>query len=91
MNQAKRQESENKIKTVYRSMFKLTIGCYFYTKIVVARPGKKIPRAPFMCLSCECKLDIVGLKAHAKFQRAQPRLCLRKVEIPNSNEITVFF
>ena len=72
-------------------MFKLTIGCYFYTKIVVARPGKKIPRAPFMCLSCECKLDVVGLKARAKFQRAQPRLCLRKVEIPNSNEITVLF
>jgi hypothetical protein len=44
-----------------------------------------------MCLSCEFKLDIVGLRAHAKFQRAQPRLCLRKVEIPNSNEIAVFF
>ena len=73
------------IISIYRGQFKLTIGFYFYTKIVVVCPGKKIPRAAFMCLLCECKLDIVGLKAHAKFQRAQPRLCLRKVEI------TIFF
>ena len=76
----------------YRGQFKLTIGCYFYTKIVVARPGKKY-QEPLSCAfhANASYVDIVFLKAQAKFQKAKPRLCLRKVEIPNSNEIAVFF
>jgi hypothetical protein len=72
--------------------FKLTIGCYFYTKIIVTRPGKKY-QEPLSCAfhANASYVDIVFLKAQAKFQRAQPRLCLRKDEIPNSNEIAVFF
>ena len=32
----------------YRGQFKLTIGCYFYTKIIVARPGNKY-QEPLSC------------------------------------------
>jgi len=33
---------------LYRGQFKLTIGCYFYTNIIVARPGKKY-QEPLSC------------------------------------------